>query len=474
MQPLFNPSKIFRYKADRELIVNGKSLLTVILCLSLPIIINNFIQTMYNLTDSYWLGKMGREPMAAITVVSPIQNVIVQFGQGISLAGSVLIAQFFGAEDKENAKDMANHVFACSMLFSIVAMIVCFSATGYMVTWLGATGSVHKMACTYLRVVILDMPFLFMINIYSAVNQAQGDTVTPMLLNLLGIIINLFLDPLLMFKSPSGIGFGLGILGAALATMLAKVPCALIGFCRLLNKSKPVYLTPAKIKLKKDKLKTIVQVGLPTSLGGATMQFGFVLIAKNVLQYGSGATAAYGIGNRINGIITMPSTAVGAATATIVGQNIGAGKKGRAEEAYKLARLISVIFLFVCGFILSRKFVVTPIVKIFSDDEEVISMAATFVSIMAFWCFTNGVYNTTSGLFQGSGHTMVNMIIDASRLWLFRMATIWFCAEILHLREQSIWYAVVVSNGLGAACYYIAYKLGLWKKTVIKTTKGHL
>ncbi|MCC8098069.1 MAG: MATE family efflux transporter [Eubacterium sp.] len=408
-------------------------------------------------------GKIGKESVAAITVVTPVQNVIIQFGQGISLAGSVLISQFFGAKDNENAKDMAEHVFASSMIFSFAAAFICFVSSSAIVNWLGAEGAVNSSARIYLRIIVLNMPFLFMINLYSAVNQAQGDTVTPMLLNLLGIAVNIVMDPLLMF------GLNMGITGAALATLSAKIPGAVIAFVSLTNKKKLIHIDIFNIHIKADKLKTIVKVGLPTALGGSTMQFGFLLIAKNVLKYGDAATAAYGIGNRVNSIITLPSSAVGSAVATIVGQNIGARKRDRAEQAYKLACFMSVAFLFVCGMILSRSFVNRPIVNIFANgDEDVLAMGSKFVSIMAFWCFTNGVYNSTSGLFQGSGHTMVNMVVDASRLWVFRLATIWTCENIFHMQEQSIWYAVVVRKGIGAAMLFIDYRLRIWKKDIRK------
>ncbi len=451
---------LFGKGADSS-VITEQSLMRAILCLAIPIIINNFIQTMYNLTDTYWLGRIGTGSVAAITVVTPVQNVIIHFGQGISLAGSVLISQYFGARDEKNARDMACHVFVCSVAFSLAAACACFLSSPLIVNWLGTSGEVNSSANTYLKIIVLDMPFLFMINLYSAVNQAQGNTVTPMLMNLMGIILNMIMDPLLMF------GLGLGITGAALATLSAKIPPAVICFISLVDRKKVIHINFRNIKLKKNKLSAIVKVGLPTAIGGSTMQFGFLLIAKNVLKYGDAATAAYGIGNRINSIITLPSTAVGSATATIVGQNIGAKRRDRAERAYILSRRISVIFLFVCGMILSRKFVNTPVVSIFADDPRVIAMGSKFVSIMAFWCFTNGVYNSTSGLFQGSGHTGVNMAVDASRLWVFRFATIWICENIFLMREQSIWYAVVVSNGLGALCLYIAYKTGLWKKDIL-------
>jgi Na+-driven multidrug efflux pump len=129
---------------------------------------------------------------------------------------------------------------------------------------------------------------------------------------------------------------------------------------------------------------------------------------------------------------------------------------------------ISVVFLFVGGMILSRDVISTSIVSIFSDDAEVVSMAADFLSIMAFWCFTNGVYNSTTGLFQGTGHTEVTMAVDATRLWVFRFLTLWFCETVLKMGVRSVWYSVVVSNGISAAILFILYKSNIWKKSRIK------
>jgi Na+-driven multidrug efflux pump len=113
----------------------------------------------------------------------------------------------------------------------------------------------------------------------------------------------------------------------------------------------------------------------------------------------------------------------------------------------------------------------TAIVRIFSKDAEVVGMAADFLSVMAFWCFTNGVYNTTSGLFQGTGHTEVTMAIDVTRLWVFRFLTLWFCESVLHMGVRSVWYSVVISNGISALILYVLYRCGIWKKTRIKVGK---
>lgn len=444
-------------KVNRELLLNG-NMVKAILSLAIPVVINSFLQTMYNLTDTYWLGRLGTAELAAINLVTPVQNIVINFGSGITVAGSVLIAQFLGGKKDEDARSMANQIFACAMIFSVICAAAVALSTPAIVTWLGAEGETWQHSKTYLQLVILDMPFLYIVNMYAAINQAQGDTVRPMFLNLFGILINMILDPVLM------VVLHFGAAGAALATVSAKAVPAVIAFILLLNRNKDVYLNLKKLKFEKDKLKSILVIGLPTAIGGSTMQFGFLLMSKSVFKYGTQAMAAYGVGNKVNSLITLPSNGIGSAVATIVGQNVGAKQYDRAEQGYKLSARICVVFLFIGGMILSRMPVSTAIVSIFSEDPEVVGMAADFLSIMAFWCFTNGVYNSSMGLFQGSGHTEVTMIIDASRLWVFRFATLFVCEALLHMGVRSVWYSVVVSNGISAVLLWLVYRTGYWKK----------
>lgn len=452
-------------KFNRTLILEG-NLFKAILSLAIPVVINSFLQTMYNLTDTYWLGQIGTKQLAAINLVTPVQNIIVNFGSGITVAGAVLVAQYIGAKEDEEAKSMANQIFACAMCFSVICAVICFTATPGIISWLGADAETFVHARTYLRIVIWDMPFLYMVNIFSAVHQAQGDTLRPMFLNLGGVVLNMILDPLFMTV------LQMGTAGAALATLLAKVVPAVIAFVLLCSPKKAVHLDIRHMRFEREKLGMILRIGLPTALGGSTMQLGFLLMSKNVFVYGTQAMAAYGIGNKVNGLITLPSNAIGSATATIVGQNIGARQQDRAEKGYRISMWISIVFLFLGGMILSRAGISKAIVSIFSDDPQVIAMAADFLSIMAFWCFTNGVYNTTSGLFQGTGHTEVNMAVDVTRLWVFRFVTLWFCESVLHMGVRSIWYSVVISNGISAAILYILYRSGIWKKVKIKVKSG--
>lgn len=446
---------------DREEILNG-NMVKVILMLAIPVVINSFLQTMYNLTDTFWLGKLGTTELAAINLVTPVQNMIINFGSGLTVAASVLISQYLGARQDDDAKSMANQIFACAMIFSVTCGVLCSVFAPNIVSWLGAEGDTFIKSKTYLQLVIMDMPFLYIVNMYVAIHQATGDTVRPMLLNLMGILINMLLDPILMLV------LHWGVAGAALATVFAKAIPAVIAFVMLHNRKNLIYLELSRLHFEREKLKSILVVGLPSAIGGSTMQLGFLLMSKSVFSYGTQAMAAYGIGNKVNGLISLPSNGIGAATSIIVGQNCGARQFDRAAKGYKMARNMSVVFLFIGGRILSMQVVSTAIVSIFSNDPQVIAYAADFLSIMAFWCFTNGVHDATSGLFRGSGHTLVNMGIDIARLWVFRLGTLYICENFLMLGVRSVWFSVVISNGIAAVVLYILYLFGFWKKEVIK------
>ncbi len=448
----------------RKQVLEG-SLIQAMLVIAVPVVMNSLIQTCYNLTDTFWLGKVGTDALAAINLVTPVQNIVINFGSGISVAGSVLISQYLGAGKQKEANRMANQVFSCAMLFAFACTGLICLATPVLVRWLGAEGGVLGAGISYLRIVILDMPFLFTVNVFQAVSQSRGNTVRPMLVNLLGVTINIALDPLLMSV------LNLGAAGAALATVGAKAAAAAVALAALISHKGELCLERCELRPQREQLGQIVQIGLPTALGSSMMQFGFLLMSRTVLTYGSQAMAAYGISNKINGLISMPSNAIGSATATITALNTGAGKPDRAQKGCRLSMLVSVSFLFAGGLIISRPAVSGALVGIFTSDAAVMAMAADFLALMAFWAWTNGIYNSLTGLFQGTGHTEITMISDASRLWVYRFATLWFCGQVLHLGVRSVWLSVVVSNGIAALVLYILYRKGIWRKNRVRKKK---
>lgn len=444
---------------NRNRILSG-SILSSVLVLAVPVMLNSFLQSMYNLTDTFWLGKLGTVEQSAITLITPFQNILQNFGSGITTAGAILIGQELGARRDREAASMATHVFVCTLLFSVVCTVFCFLISPPLIAWLGAEDVQYSYALTYIRIVVLDMPLLYLLNIYTAVRQAQGDAVRPMFLNLIGILVNMIMDPLLMIVFPFGIA------GAAVATLAAKLPGACLALFALTRPGRTIQINIKGFRFDREKIRLILKIGLPAAIGGSTMQFGFLLMTKNVQVFGKAATTAYGIGNKLNSLITLPNNGIGSAVSTIVSLNIGAGQYKRADKSFHLALRLSAAYLFISGMILSRHPVSAAFVGTLTSDPEVAVMAAEFLSLMAFWSWNNAFYNVPMGIFQGSGHTMVTMGVDAARIWVFRFLTLWICQSFLHMGVESVWHSVVVSNAVSALILYLLYWTGLWRKKV--------
>lgn len=416
-----------------------------LICLAIPIMLNNLLQTFYNLTDSYWLGKLGADSMAAITLVSPLQGVITSFGGGLTAAGSVILSHCFGSRDKKKCSETANQVFLMIMAFSGIAAVILALCCGFMVKSMGADGNVYHYAVIYQRIMAIDIPLIYMVNVYTSVHNAAGKTGKPLALNFVGIAINMLLDPLFI------VGFNWGAGGAALATVLSKVPCAFIAMKLLTNKSNDVYITPLKIKPDKTTVYEIVRMGLPMGIGNSAMQFGFLLMSKNVMDYGTIAVAAYGIGNRLNGLISTPSSAMSNAVSIMSGQSKGAGMRKRGIHSMLAGMFMMIGLMAVTGFILSRNTVSHAAAGIFSADVQVIDYAAHFLAVMSAMTWSNGIYDSAKGYLNGQGRTLSTVIINAARLWVFRFGVLYFSEQILHARVNSIWYSVTYSNAIAAA-----------------------
>ena len=147
---------------------------------------------------------------------------------------------------------------------------------------------------------------------------------------------------------------------------------------------------------------------------------------------------------------------------------MGAGQVKRAEKGYRAAMGGIVALLMAAGVVLSRRPVAEGIVSIFSTDPDVIAMAADYFGLMAMWTWNNGVLDCTASLFRACGHTGVTMVNDIARIWVFRFATLFVCQRLLGLGVESIWYSVVISNGLAALMMFVLYLTGMWKKNKIK------
>lgn len=450
---------MIRSTHNREALILSGPLYRAILMLALPIMLNNFIGTLYNLGDAYWVSRIGDVEVGAINFVWPVSFLTLSIAIGISIAGGSIISQYIGAGRREEAQETAQQLYVFGILFGLVSAAAGWMLAPSILRWMDASPQIYAAGAGYLKILFLEMPFMFIMHIFLAVNQAQGDTVTPMVVNGTSAILNILLDPLFIFT------FGLGIEGAAIATVLSKVPFALYGIRHMAGGAKGIRIRPLSLAIHKEKMLDLVRIGIPSSLGNSGMAFGFIVLFSYVGSYGDVAVTALGIGNRLNGLAFMPAVGIGAALSTIVGQNLGAGNIPRIKKAFwtSIGLALASLGLTSLGlWVFSRE-----LVGIFSDTPDVVETGALYLRALASTTWSISFFNCSIGLFNGSGHTRYSMFLEAGRLWVVRMPLIILLASLPALGIDGIWYAIAASNIIAAAIAYALTLTGAWKRARI-------
>ena len=451
------------YTNKRDMILKG-NMAHVILTLAAPIMINNSIQTIYNLADTYWVSRMGDTQIAAITLVWPIIFLMISIGIGISIAGTAIISQYIGAGLLKKAEIVAGQVISISFLISTVIGLTSAYFASSIVSAIGGTGELLSEATSYLQVIFIGLPMMFLFFSFTTIKQGQGDTLTPMKYGAVSLLLNIILDPIFIFT------FGLGIKGAAMATVFSRGVFAIYAMYKLfVNVDGSISMNMKLLKPNINDSKKLLSVAIPSSVGQATEAFGFTILTMFVLSFGESTVAAFGITNRINSLILMPAMGIGTALATIVGQNIGADNIGRAKQAVRTSALLSTIFLVAGGILILLS--ADTLIGLFTNNSDVLSQGTYFLKLITLGLPLMGFYRIFIGTFQGSGHTVMSMTLMTARLWVFRIPLVVILKNITDLGEKSIWFAMISSNVLICLIAFTLYLSGRWQKKVIQDNK---
>lgn len=447
------------YLKKRDLILNGP-MMQVILQLSGPVMLTNFIQTLYNLVDTYFVGWLGTTEIAAVQFIWPVIFLMMSIGMGLSMASTSLISQYTGADSHDKAKHVAGQILTLSTILSTTIGILGYFTTGPLLNLLQASGALYDNAKVFLEVLFLGMPTMFLMFSYQSIKTGLGDTYTPMKISAMSAISNMFLDPLFMFT------FGFGLRGAAIATVLARAVFGIYATLTLFDKSNDFYIELSDLIPDLSVLRRIVKIGLPSSFGQSMTSLGFMIMNIFIVGYGQATLTSFAIGNRISGLILMPAMGVGSALASIVGQNIGADNLKRAKEAVKTSTLVTTAVLVLGGIII----LVTAesIVRIFSDDPLVIGQGTYYLRLITASLPLMGIYQILIGTFQGSGHTVYAMIMMLGRLWFFRLPLIILLGRFADLGSNTVWYSMISSNFLICIVGAVMYFSGKWHAKTIE------
>lgn len=445
---------------NRDRILNG-NIRKVLISLALPIVLANAIQTVYQIADTFWVSKLadGDTAVAAISFLWPIVFVTMAFGIGMNIAGTSMISQYVGLNREEAATKVAGQVVGFSFLFSLVLAAIGLLFGRQLLTLLGAEGSMYAYCWEYLKVIFLGVPFMFVFFAFQSIKQGQGDTVTPTFLIGATVVLNIFLDPLFMFT------FKMGIAGAAWATILSQAISAIAGMYLLFFRQSGLAPQSKDLRFNKNVLREIIKIGLPAGFSFSVEGIGFMILSAFVLSFGKFTVTAFGIGNNINSLILMPAMGIGSALATVVGQNLGAGQTERAARAVWESVLLSMSMLAMGGLIL---FAIAPnVIGIFSKEPIVLEQGTYFLRLISLAIPLMGLFESFLGCFQGSGHTVMAMMLTSGRLWAVRIPLVLIFKYYTNLAEKSVWFAMVSSNLVIGVFGLVLFLGGRWKNRVV-------
>lgn len=430
----------------------------VIGVLALPIMINNLIQTLYNLIDGIWVSKIGSVPFAATSFVWPVNFLFISIGTGLSIAGTSLISQFLGAGKKKEAEEYASQLVvisgASSIVFTILGILLC----PLIIKLMGGEGELAYYANIYLKITLLDMPFTFFISIFTAMMHAQGNTLLPTVLSGTSAVVNAVLDPIFIF------GFGMGVAGAAWATLLSKILLAIAAVMILMKGNVTIKPNLRGFKFNKEIISKCISVAIPSSIGQSGSAIGFMVLNGCIASYGTTTMAAFGMVNRITSLVQQPAMGIGAALVAIVGQNLGAGQLERAKEGFKKSFIVTVLIGTIGCIVLLWKD--DRIINFFmqsKDDMDVIHQGITYLQYIAYSMPLLGIFSVLQGVFQGSGYTKYAMAMEIGRLWFVRLPMILVFKTFTSIGPVGIWFSMSASNLVICLLGWLLYSRGKWE-----------
>ena len=454
-----SPFLIYLMKEKTE-----NSILKSLLKLAIPIVLANILHSAYQITDTFWVGRLGSGAVAAVSLSFPIIFFIISLGGGMAVAGGILVAQYKGKKDYSKINFMAGQTFLMMTFASILLSVLGYLVSPIIIKLMGADPFVVESAISYMRISFLGLIFLFIFFSFQSLMRGVGDVRAPALIVLSTVLLNLVLDPLFIMGYKSIPAFG--VTGAAIATILTQALSAIIGVIILFRGKHGIRIKKIDLKPKLRVIKRIFLLGLPASISQSTRSLGMAMMIFIVAGFGTTVTAAYGIGGRILSFIIIPALGLSAATSTLVGQSIGAKKIKRAEQVAKTSAKLSFIVLTILGILLFI-FAKEISVLFIPGEEAVTNIASMFIKIMALSFGFVGVQVVLDGVLVGAGSTFTAMVLTIISLWLLRVPLAYILSKYTKLNENGIWWAFPIANIIALLFTYLWYKKGRWKEKEI-------
>ena len=437
-----------------------------ILEFSIPMLLGNIAQQLYNTADSVIVGiYVGDNALAAVGSAMPILNLLLALFVGIATGAGIVISQSYGARDRKGLSKNIGNCITLAGLASLVIMVIGPLLTRPMLTLLGTPDSILGWCTSYLSIQFIGIAGFFFYNMLSGVLRGLGDSVSALGFLLLAAVLNVALD--LWFVG----GLGLGVAGVSLATVIAQSISAIFCFRKLMKMRAIFDLNRETIKLDQDVAMRIIKLGVPSGITQAIFSMASMVVQSLTNSMGEMVIAANVIIMRVDGFAMMPNLSFGQAMSVFTGQNVGAAKYDRVGQGSKQGTIIAVscAATITCILLFLNKF----LFGIFTDTAELIDLAGRMMRIIAVGYLGVAITQSLGGVMRGAGDTLSPMWISIISTVVLRVPVAYIFA---HFTASEVWphghpfslsASLLISWVLGAIISCVVFKLGRWKKTMM-------
>lgn len=396
-----------------------------ILFFSIPLILGNLFQQLYNTVDSIIVGNyIGSEALAAVGSSGSLINLLIGFCIGASAGAGVVIAQFYGAQDREGVRKAVHTTIAIAIAAGAVLTVVGIVATPILLKVMGTPQEVFDQASIYLKVYFGGILFSVVYNMSAGILNAVGNSKRSLVYLMIAATSNIFLDLLFV------VVLKMGIVGVAIATDISQL-LSCIFIILFLVRSEDVYRVKLKdIRCYDNLLGKILKIGLPTGVQNIVISLSNVIVQSSVNSFGAVAMAGFAAYIKVDGFNILPVLSFSMAATTFVGQNVGAGRLDRVKKGMYVSVAMGIIYT-VCTGILLLTFA-PQVIGVFTQNGKVVEYG---VYIMKFFCpfyWMLGILHILAGTIRGTGKTMQAMVVFLFSLCIFRVLWIWGAISVSH------------------------------------------
>jgi len=427
---------------------------------TLPMLLGNVFQQLYNIIDSIIVGNiLGKEALAAVGASYPIIFTLIALVIGIGSGFSIIVSQLYGAKDINRVKLAVDTMYIFLFVTAIIVSAVGIYFSEELFIILQLPSELIPQASTYLNIYMLGMVLFFGFNGTSSVLRGLGDSKTPLYFLIVASILNILFDLLFI------IVFEWGVAGAAWATVLAQ-GIAFVSIILYLNKTHELLkFRLTKLKFDIELFWQSVKVGLPSGMQHTFVAMGMMALLGIVNGFGTDVIAAYTAAGRIDSLAIMPAMNFSQALAAFVGQNLGANKIERVRKGFIATFIMSNVFCLMMTAIII--IFGNNLMELFTKDANVIAIGEEYLIIVSSFYLVFSTMFTTNAVLRGAGDTLIPMFITLFALWVVRIPVSYILSK--EIGETGIWWSIPIGWFMGMTFSYIYYRTGKWKsKSIIK------